>query len=167
MRALFVVVACAGCGAIPFDVEQSIPEQRVAGNPLGGLLPSFLQAPVPLTINLQAETQKRDTGPAQSANLKSIRFTATPHDMPSGNFDFVDEIHIYVDSQNDPTLPKKEIASLKPVPKGQTSIDLSIVDGVDLLPYINKGAEISASASGHQPTMDFTYDGSVTITVHI
>jgi hypothetical protein len=78
MRTLFVVVACAGC-AIPFDVDQSIPEQRVAGRPLGGLLPSFLAAPIPLTI----------------------------------------------------------------------------------------GAEISATANGHQPTQDFTYDGLVTITVHI
>jgi hypothetical protein len=164
MRALFFLLAC---GAIPFDVDQTFPEQRVSGSPLGGLLPSFLQAPVPLTIDLRAETQKRDTGPAQSANLEQLTFTATPHAMPSGNFDFVDEIHIYVETPNDPTLPKKEIASLNPVPKGKTSINLNVVSGVDLLPYINKGAEISATAMGHQPQMDFTYDGTVTITVHI
>ena len=167
MRAsLLCFVVAAGCGALPFDVDQDIPEQRVAGSPLGGLLPAFL-APVPLTIDLSAETQKRDTGPAKSATLKSIRFSATPHSNPSGNFDFVDEIHIYVDSQNDPSLPKKEIASLKPVPKGQTTIHLQVVSGIDLLPYINKGAEITATATGHQPSQDFTYDGHVTITVHI
>ena len=87
------------------------------------ILPNFLQAPIPITINLSAETQKRDTGPAKSANLKAIRFRATPHETPSGNFDFVDEIHIHVSSPNDPTLPKKEIARLAPVANGQTAIE--------------------------------------------
>ncbi len=164
--ALFCLCA-AGCGAIPFDVSQSLPEQTVPGSALGGVLPSFLSVPVPLTIDLTSETQKRNTGPAKSANLKSLSFAATPHDMPSGNFDFLDEIHIYIDSQNDSTLAKKEIANLSPVEKGQTTLHLSIVPGVDLLPYINKGAEISATASGTEPTKDFTYDGEVTITVHI
>lgn len=73
----------------------------------------------------------------------------------SGNFDFLDEIHILVDSANDASLPKKEIATLKPVPKGQTTIELNVVGDVDLLPYINAGAEISATASGRQPDKDF------------
>jgi hypothetical protein len=158
-----LVLLVTGCGLIPFDVDQDLPEQRIAGNPLGGILPSFLSAPIPLTIDLKAETQKRDTGPAKSANLKELRFHATS----SGNFDFLGEIHIYIDSQNNASLAKVEIARLAPVPKGQTTIELQIVDGVDLLPYINAGAEISATASGTQPTMDFTYDGHVTITVHI
>jgi hypothetical protein len=159
-------IALAGCGALSFDVSQNVPEQQVQGNPLGGLLPSFLPTPFPITINVQQETQKRSTGPAHSANLKSVSFTATPHAMPSGNFDFVDEIHIFVEAQSGP-LPKVEIAKLMPVPKGQTSIDLNVVPGIDLLPYINVGATISASASGHQPTQNFTYDGVVTVTIHI
>src|SRR5438132_3665295 len=167
MKSALLLLLVAGCGLIPFDVDQDIPEQRIAGNPLGGILPSFLSAPVPLMIDLKAETQKRDTVPAKSANLKALRFAATPHASPSGNFDFLDEIHIYIDSQNQASLGKKEIARLSPVPKGQTTIELQVIDGVDLLPYINAGAEISAAASGRQPTMDFTYDGHVTITVHI
>jgi hypothetical protein len=165
--ALALLVLTSGCGILSFDVSQDLAEQRIAGSPLGGILPNFLQAPIPITINLSAETQKRDTGPAKSANLKAIRFSATPHDSPSGNFDFVSEIHISVSSPSDPTLPKKEIAFLRPVPKGQTTIELEVITDVDLLPYVNKGAEISATASGTQPTKDFTYDGQVTITVHI
>jgi hypothetical protein len=163
MKFALAVTLVTGCGIIPFDVDQDIPEQRVTGSPLGGVLPSFLSAPVPLMIDLKAETQKRDTGPAKSANLKALRFRATS----SGNFDFLDEIHIYIDAQSQSSLGKKEIARLAPVPKGQTTLELQVLDGVDLLPYINAGAEISATASGHQPTMDFTYDGHVTITVHI
>jgi hypothetical protein len=169
-RALAAIVlssVAAGCGDIPFDVSQDIPEQTVAGSPLGGVLPDFLAAPVPLMFDLTAETEKRNTGPAKSATLKLLSFAATPHGAPSGNFDFLDEIHISIDSQNDASLPKLEIANLAPVPKGQTQIELTLVRGVDLLPYINKGAEISATASGTQPQRDFSYDGRVTITVHI
>lgn len=162
------VVLAAGCGAIPFDVSQTVPEQTVQGSPLGGLLPSFLPQPFPVTIDATAETQKRDTGPAHSANLKSLVFTATPHDMPSGSFDFVDEIHIYVaPSSASSSLPRVEIARKQPVPKAQTSLSLDVVPGVDLLPYINAGATLSATATGTQPARDFTYDGVVTITIHI
>ena len=162
------LVASAGCGVIHFDVSQAVPEQQVQGSPLGGLLPSFLPQPFPVTIDVKSETEKRDTGPARSANLKSIVFTATPHDMPSGNFDFVDEIHIFVGpSSSSSSLPTVEIAREQPVPKGRTSLSLDVVPGVDLLPYINAGATLSATASGTQPAKTFTYDGVVTITIHI
>lgn len=171
IRALLIsaTVAAAGCGAISFDVSQGVPEQQVPGSPLGGLLPSFLPQPFPVTINVQQETEKRSTGPARSANLKQVELQITPHASPSGSFDFVDEIHIYVapSSSSSSSLPMVEIANLKPVPKGQTTIDLAIVPGVDLLPYINAGASISASASGHSPPQTVTYDGTVVVTVHI
>ena len=162
-------VASAGCGAISFDVSQSVPEQEVPGSPLGGLLPSFLPQPFPVTIDVEQETAKRSTGPARSANLKSVKFEITPHDAPSGNFDFVDEIHIFVApaSSSGSSLPSVEIANLQPVPQGQTTISLTIVPGVDLLPYINAGASISATASGHSPPATVTYDGTVTVTIHI
>jgi hypothetical protein len=168
MVALALAVAATGCGAISFDVSQAVPEQQVPGSPIGGLLPSFLPQPFPVTINVQQETQKRSTGPASSANLKQVEFQITPHDMPQGNFDFVDEIHIFVaPSSSGSSLPMVEIANLNPVPKGQTKIDLTIVPGVNLLPYINAGASISATASGHQPAETITYDGTVVVTVHI
>jgi hypothetical protein len=168
-RALSIVcaLAVAGCGAIGFDVEQAVPEQQVNGSPLGALLGSFLPQPFAITINVKQETEKRSTGPARSANLKEIAFRTTPHDAPRGNFDFVDEIHIFVAAPSGSTLPMVEIATLKPVPKGLTTIKLDIVPGIDLLPYINEGATISATATGRQPAQTITYDGSVTVTVHI
>ena len=167
--AVAVAVAAAGCGAISFDVSQSVPEQQVPGSPLGGILPSFLPQPFPITIDIQQETARRSTGPASSANLKQVEFQITPHDSPQGTFDFVDEIHIFVapSQSSGSSLPMVEIANLKPVPKGQSKIDLTIVPGIDLLPYINAGASISATASGHAPAGTVTYDGSVTVTVHI
>jgi hypothetical protein len=169
LLALMVAMAAGGCGTITFDVSQPVPEQQVPGSPLGGLLPGFLPQPFPINIDVQQETEKRNTGPASSANLSKVEFQITPHDAPSGNFDFVDEIHIFVapSSGSSSSLPKVEIANSNPVPKGRTTIDLSIVPKVDLLPYIKAGATISATATGHQPAQTTTYDGTVVVTVHI
>ena len=112
------------CGAVSFDVDVLVPEQQIPGSVIGGLLPAFLPNPFTLNVDIKAETAKRNTGPATSATIKSIAFQATPHDTPSGNFDFVDSIHIFVEA---PSLPKKEIASLEPVPKGTSKLDLAIV----------------------------------------
>jgi hypothetical protein len=126
-----------------------------------------LAAPCEVTIDGQHETEKRDTGPASSANHSSLSCAVTPHAAPSGNFDFVDELHIFVEPSQGTALPKVEIANLVPVPKGKAVLDLHVVPGVDLLPYINAGARISAQASGHQPAQDVTYDGRVVVTIHI
>ena len=160
-----LLVAGAGCGGIHFDVAQDLPEQRVAGNPIGGLLPSFAPNPVPITIDLRAETQKMGTGPAKRAQLASLTLTATPHGG-GGNFDFLQEVHIYVE-QKGGGLPKVEIATLKPVPTGQSTVTFTIVPNVDLLPYVNAGAVISATAMGSAPRMDFTYDGHIVITIFV
>ena len=153
-----------GCGAVSFDVDVPVPDQRVPGNIVGGLLPAFLPTPFALNVDVKAETAKRNTGPATSANIKSIAFQSTPHAAPSGTFDFVDAIHIFVEAGS---LPKKEVASLEPVPKGRSSIDLSIVKDVDILPYVSAGATLTATATGRQPSKDFTFDGVVKITVHV
>lgn len=162
---LLLLVPLAACSAADFGLEQDIPEQRIPGSPLGGLLPSFLPSPVPLSIDVKQETDKRNTGPARHVWLTALTFAATPHDMPSGTFDFVQEIHIDVDAPSSPSLPKVEIAHLAPVPRGQTSISLDVDQGVDLLPYLNAGAEITATATGSQPSKDFTFDGKVDVEV--
>jgi hypothetical protein len=169
LLALMVVAMAGGCGAIAFDVEQPVPEEQVPGSPLGGLLPGFLPSPFPINIDVQQETEKRNTGPASSANLKKVEFRITPHDAPQGNFDFADEIHIFVapSQGSGSSLPMVEIATLDPVPKSQTTISLTIVKGVDLLPYMKAGATISATAKGRQPAQTITYDGTVVVTVHI
>jgi hypothetical protein len=165
MRAAIVLALLgSGCGALSFDVEQAVPEQTIQGNPLGGLLPSFVPTPFRLNVDIEQETKKRSTGPATSAGLKALRFSATPAAMPSGNFDFVDEIHVFIAA---PSLPKVEIARLTPVPKGQTTLELVTSPEVNLLPYVNAGAEMSATATGRQPTQTFTFDGKVTITIRI
>jgi len=164
--AIFGLALAVACGGISFDVSQDLPEQTVKGSPLGGILPSFFPSPIPLSIDLQAQTQKMGTGPAQHAYLKTLTLSATPHATPSGNFDFLAEVHIFISSPNNSSLPKVEIATLNPVPKGQTTISLT-PQNVDLLPYINAGAQIDSQASGTQPKQDFTFDGVIVVTVKV
>jgi len=167
MRLALLAVVLTGCGLVSFDVDQALPEQTVRGSALGGILPSFLPNPIALDINLKSETQKRGTGPATRATLKSLTLTATPHANPSGNFDFLDEAHILISAPSNPSLPKVEIATLQPAPRGKTEVRFDVVPGIDLLPYINAGSQIESQAKGTQPAKDVTFDGHVVVNVQI
>jgi hypothetical protein len=150
----------AACGLIHFDVSQDIPAQTVPGSPLGGLLPAALFQ-FPLSIDLAQQTAAQKTGPAKSVTLKSITLQVT---MPAGqDFSFLDSLSISIGGSG---LPDLEIAHLSPVP-AQPQISLTVVPGVDLLPYIKAGATLKASASGHAPAHDVTFDGKVVVTVHV
>ena len=163
MLLLGAALTTAGCGLIAFDVSQDIPAQTVPGSPVGALLPPSLFA-LPLNIDLQSETAAQGTGPARSVSLKALSLTIT---SPAGaTFDFVSSISISIGGSDGSGLPEREIARLEPVPAKGT-INLQPVPGVDLLPYIKAGAKITATASGHAPSSDVTFDGSVVVTIHV
>ena len=159
-----LMFAASGCGAISFDVEQKLAEQRVPGGVLGGLLPALLPNPVKFTVDLKAEQEKRGTGPATKLFLKKLTFAITPAAMPSGNFDFLDEVHLFAEASG---LAKVEIATLKPVPRGVTAVVFTINPALNLLPYVNAGAALSATATGAQPRSDVTFDGVIVLDVRI
>lgn len=169
--AIPIAAALPGCGAIHFDVTQAIPEQRVQGNVLAGLLGTFFPAPFALSINLEQETKARGTGPAHSASLKSLTFRVTNISSPpksTDNFDFVDSIEIFIEStKSGTTLTKKKVADLQPVPKSSTMLTLRCYSEVDLVPYINEGSRISSTASGRVPQNDVTFDGQLVVEVRV
>lgn len=149
-----------GCGLVSFDVSQDVPAQTIPGSPLGAVLPAALFS-IPLNIDVQAATAGHGTGPAHSVTLSSLTFTIR---SPSGaTFDFLDSIAISVSGNG---LPEQEIGRLQPVPAAST-ISIPPTAGVNLLPYINAGATITARASGHMPASDTTFDGKVVVTVHV
>jgi hypothetical protein len=161
-------LSSAGCGIISFDIDQDIPPSIIYGDPNNTAILAAGGTPQPLVLDIQAETQARHTGPASSAHLKSLSFTITDPSMPPDNtFKFATEVHIYLIPQNpSSSLSTIEIANLKPVPPN-TRIDMIPIPGVDILPYANEGADITASASGYFPSVDTTYVGHVTVTVKI
>jgi hypothetical protein len=155
-----VALLAASCGTVGFDVEQPIPEQVVGGSPLGGLLPLGLFQ-VPLQVDLEASTKAQGTGPADSAHLKAMSLQITA--PPGATFSFLDNVIIKVSAEG---LPEKEVARLDQVPPG-ARIDLNPVGGVDLLPYINRGATLRASATGRMPMQETRFNGQVVIRVKV
>jgi hypothetical protein len=159
-----LVLPATGCGVLSFDVSQDIAPQTIQGSPLGSLLPASLFS-VPVNIDVSSETAAHGTGVARSATLSSLTLTVTS--PAGGTFDFVSSIAISISSSADPSLPEQQIAKLDPVP-GTTTISIPpSPPGVNLLPYIKAGATVKATASGHLPSQDVTFKGTVVVTIHV
>lgn len=162
-----LAIGLGGCGLIEFDLNEKVPEQRIQGSLLSGVLPSFLPSPVPLTLDVQAASKAMGTGPVTAASLKSLTFSITATAMPSGDsddFDFVRSIDVFVESRKQGSmLPRVKIADLPSHGSGDKQLSLRTYPEVNLLPYINEGCEISASASGTAPPDDVTFDGQVVV----
>jgi len=155
--------AAIGCGKISFDVSQDIPATTIMGDPNSTVLAGMSDAP--LTLDIEAQTQQRHTGPASSAHLKDLTFTIT---VPqNGTFYFAQGVSISLVPINPASrLPKVEIARLAPIPN-ETTIHITPVGGVDMLPYSNEGSNITATAIGRLPMEDTTYVGHVVVEVRI
>jgi len=161
--AILSTVGAAGCGAISFDVSQDIPATTITGDP--NSTPLVGNSDAPLTLDIQAETDQRHTGPASAAYLKDLSFTIT---VPQGGtFYFAAGVTITLVPKNPASsLPTITIAELHPIPNENT-IHITPIPGVNMLPYSNEGATIQATAAGYLPTQDTTYVGHVVVTVKI
>jgi hypothetical protein len=166
LAALVLVVAAgaaAGCGNIAFDVDQDIPATTIFGDPTGGVLSAT--GAQELTLDIRAETESRHTGPASAAYLKELTFTVTQ--PANGTFYFASQVSIYLTPKNPASaLQSVKIANLDPVP-AETTIRLVPIPGVNMLPYSEEGANITATATGFFPTEDTTYVGHVVVEVRI
>lgn len=155
---------------VSFPVAYAIDEQTVEGNLLGGLLGGLLGVPIALEVDLEEETRARDTGPAQHVYLSELELSITPtaeSGADSDDFGFLDSIEIYVESrQPGSSLPRQRIAYRDPVPSGSRTLSMTVED-VDLIDYVNEGALITASAGGHAPLDDVTFDGSMILIVEV
>jgi hypothetical protein len=163
------LVLTPGCGVASFPYGYDIAEQHVPGSPLGSLLgPSLIE--VPLTIDLSAETAARGTGPAQHVYLTDMTLRVTSTDEPAGDTDdlgFITSIEVYVESsQSGSSLQRVRVAHLDAVPAGARSISLA-TDGVDLIGYVREGAHLSATAQGHSPSDDVSYDGHLDFAIQV
>ena len=174
MRTLFISIATCGalgCGALDFDVERPIPEQRVPGSVVSAVLGDFFESPIPIDVDIASETAARDTGPADSIHLTVLELSITDTARPEGDeddFGFIDRVDVFVESSRaDSTLPRVKVAELGTVQYGATELSLDTFEDVDLLPYVEEGARMNAEASGTAPPDDVTYDGRVVLTVEV
>lgn len=169
LLSLLAPLGLAGCGALDFDVQQNIPEQRVSGSVVSALLGTLIPSPFPLTIDLAQETKARGTGPVKAAGLKSLSFQIT-NTASSGSvhdFSFVQTVEIYIEStKSGTTLTRQKIADLPTPPGAQTKIDLRTFPDINLLPYINEGSRITSVATGTVPPNDVTFNGQIVVHVN-
>ncbi len=175
-RQLFalVLLPILACGIISFDLEQPIKEVTVKGVDLTN--PSMdantLFPPMSMNLDLDKEIAARDTGPAKSAHLKELTLeitnTAKNGASDEDSFDFFKELHIVINGKNGSNLPPKKIAWIKDFSPKSTTLNLTVDDSIDLLPYINEGGKISCEAGGLFPPQDnVSYKGNITITIKV
>jgi hypothetical protein len=159
-----VAIGAAGCGAISFDISQDIPATFVMGDPTAP--PLVGDSTAPLSLDIQAETNQRHTGPASAAYLKDLSFTIT---IPqNGTFYFAQSVVIQLKPTNpNSTLQPVPIAELSPIPTDQNTIHVKPIPGVNMLPYSQQGAVIDAVVFATWPREDTTYVGHVVVTVKI
>ena len=166
---LLLPTLLGGCGALDFDIQQAIPEQRVMGNLTAALLGTLVPSPFPLTVDLAQETKARGTGPVKAAGLKSLTFQVT-NTASSGSvhdFSFVKSVVVNIESsKSGTTLAKQKIADLPNPPGNQTTLNLTTYPDVNLLPYINEGSLITSTASGDVPPNDVTFNGQIVVHVN-
>lgn len=164
----FLLFAVSGCEVLDLDVDVAIEEQRINGfDPLTTLLP----VPFDLDVDLEAETQARNTGPAQGVRAKAMFLQITNTAIGTDDvdtFDFASSVTIFISSmQEDSSLPKIPVATLSPVPRTRRRIVLDVNSGLDLRPYIDEGAVLDSVARGSTPDDDVTLDGVLTLSYEV
>jgi hypothetical protein len=169
MRSAFaLVVLAAACGVADFDVDQDIPEQRIDGSPLGGVLGAFFE--LPLALDIQAEIQAMETGPIDSVTLSSLTLDIVEDAAQScpadADWAFLDSVDLYVEStQSGTQLPRVRLASATG-PGAVARLTFQPVEPkVNLVDYINEGAQLTADAEGSAPPTNVCYTGKAVFRV--
>lgn len=158
---LVPLLAAAGCaGFLMFRVTESIEEQRVSASQIGPVLT------MPITLDLEAETAARDTGPARHVYLETLTLSVTTTAEPPGDVDdlaFLQGAEIFIESSNPQSnLPRQRVAALAPIAEGDRTATF-VADDVDIIEYAREGARLTATAEGTLPPDDVTFDGQYTL----
>ncbi|MGM0558006.1 MAG: hypothetical protein ACQEVA_16595 [Myxococcota bacterium] len=161
-------LGCGGGGIGSFTFTEDSQEVTVEGaGTLGGVLPDEALSVFKLNVDLEQELEKRDAKGAKAVYLTDLQMQITDTEQPEGdtdNFDFLDAITIDVAADGQET---RQLATLDPVPTGQTTITLDVDDGIDLKPYIEAGMNLDTNASGSRPADDTSLKVVATIRVKV
>jgi len=161
--AMLVTLAASGCGLVDFDVDQAIPAQMIPGSTVPTPISTLF--PVPLSLDLSSKIKQQNTGAINSVTLSSLELTITAPANGSVDWSFVDQVDLFVEStKTGTTLAKVKLASATK-PTGQV-LNFTVEGGVNLKPYVDEGAQVDSSGTGHAPSATVTYDGKAVFTVH-
>lgn len=159
LTVILLLSACGGTGGLgSFTITEESQESVVEGRSGGilGMLPlNNFFPPLQLDFDLQAELESRDAGPAKAIYLERLRIVTTPTEQPAGdtdNFDFVDEVTVFVESnRSNSTLKKVQLAEIKMVPQSATTMEFKVDSSVNLKPYVEEGIRLTTQGKGDQP----------------
>jgi hypothetical protein len=162
--ALSMLVSAACSGVFSFTFTQESNKQTVeGGNPVENLVNSF--SPFNFEINLDRQLEKRDADGAKEVNLQNLRLVVTntdEHEEGEPNFDFLDSITFYANSENQ---DRKKLAWREQVPEGKQKLSFEVDSSINLKPYIKDGMTLETEAEGNRPEQDTTIKGVMTLEV--
>jgi hypothetical protein len=162
MRLIVTAAFIFGCSAIGFDMPFDVPNVTVPGNPTAHAMKlPFAGAAAPFAVDVdltQAAKDNQIPGAISTVTLSSLDFTVTS----DGCFDFVEEVDLVIESAKvGTTLPPTVIASA--TNPGCVRVVSLVPTDVNLKPYLEEGATISATGSGVPPATAVTFDGHVVL----
>lgn len=166
MTALLILLAGGCADLFTFDLQASVDEFYVYGNPTLHHQHTPIQtAEVP---PLELQLGGVSTG---SVHLNSLLFYVTetamltPHDEDS--LDFMTGMDVYVTPITPGAFVPLQIASWSgPAAKGAMVIDLEVNSDIDLSPYIKAGFALKVGPAGVVPYDDVSMKGELTFTVN-
>jgi hypothetical protein len=171
LLATLCLSACGDDGLVGFSFTEESAEATVDGRPAVPLdlpLADFFP-PMRLDVDLQEELASRDTGPAKGVFLTDLSMEITDTAVSvddEDNFDFIDSVDVFVESTMQGTeLERRKIATLADVPEGQTTVDFTVEEDVNLKPYVDEGVRLTIEGSGEQPEDDTSLKSIVTLRV--
>jgi hypothetical protein len=164
---IIIGISVLGCNPLQFDIDVEIPEQIVEGS--GWPIDEGIFAP-DLSLEISQAIEEQETGPIDTIFIKSFTLSITSTEIDGtedvDNFDFLSSVSVTIEStKTDTTLEPKKIAEIQSVPDGQTELDFTVYDDINLQPYVDEGFIINSNVDGSQPTDNVSFDGLSVYTV--
>jgi len=159
---LAVLSTCANLDNI--DVETSgkatIPKATLVDKLLGDALAFVGMDQIDFTQEFKNQGVSKDD--VDSVRLSSM--TLSIEAPPTGNFDFLQRIEFFAESDG---LPKVSIASIETVPAGSKTLNL-VVTNAELKPYVvAPSMRITSQVKGSRPDEDTTVKAEAVLDVDV
>ncbi len=167
--AVFGGLFASGCQTSAFDLTLNITEQRQPGGT--GTISTFLPTPYVVIVSLADEAKIRGTNPPKKAYIKDLSFAITSTARPVGDidtFDYLNTVEFFLEpTRIGSQLQKLKVADIpsKEGPAGEISPRLT--SNLDILPLLNEGARLTATATGSLPSDEISYNGELVIGVDV
>jgi len=160
----------AGCQPSNFEMTLDLPERRQSANPAGAIT-TFLPTPFVFVVNLTDEAKIRNANPPRQAFLKDLSFSITSTARPVGDidtFDYLNTAEFFVEPTRPGSVLEKVKVAIVPSKQGPTGeFWPSLVSNVNLLPLLQEGAHLTATATGVTPPDDVSYSGKIVLSVDV